>query len=306
VISLSPRQWRLLRIAALVAVTVALVLALRGIAWSRAVESLRQATVSWIAAAVTANTLINVAWAGFWRALRPKGEPPVTFGRMFEVTATAGSLMNTLPFGGGHASSIVLLVRRTGMSRGGALSLLALDQLGEGIVKVTVFLLAALLVPLPAWMRASVGTVCAAVAAWLVVMLIASRWTSALDVIRSPGRAGAALASVALMKVAEGLAMAAVARAYGVNASAAATLLALSAALLASMLPVSPGNLGTYEAAVVLAYRHLGVPAELALSVAVVQHAAFMLPSVGIGYLFFSAQTVARRAVEGDPSLGAS
>ena len=71
----------------------------------------------------------------------------------------------------------------------------------------------------------------------------------------------------------------------------------LAAVILGSMVPVSPGNLGTYEASVFLAYRYLGVAPEQALSLALVQHLCFMLPSVGVGYLFVSAHTVARSAI---------
>jgi uncharacterized membrane protein YbhN (UPF0104 family) len=60
------------------------------------------------------------------------------------------------------------------------------------------------------------------------------------------------------------------------------------------MIPIAPGNLGTFEASAFVAYRYLGLPADQALSLAIVQHVCFMVPSVGIGYLFFSAQTLSR------------
>jgi uncharacterized membrane protein YbhN (UPF0104 family) len=106
-----------------------------------------------------------------------------------------------------------------------------------------------------------------------------------------------ALACVGGTKVVEALAIVAVQRAFGADISSSGTLLVLAAAILASMLPLSPGNLGTYEAGVFLAYRHIGLPPEQALSLAIAQHACFMIPSVGIGYLFLSAQTFARRAI---------
>jgi len=145
-------------------------------------------------------------------------------------------------------------------------------------------------------MRASVTTASLAVAAWLVAMLVASRWAEELAILKS-ARALSALLFVALTKVAEGVAIAAVANAYGVTLSVGNTLLVLAAAILASMLPLSPGNLGTYEAGVFLAYRHVGLPPEQALSLAIAQHACFMIPSVGIGYMFLSAQTFGRRAI---------
>jgi uncharacterized membrane protein YbhN (UPF0104 family) len=82
-----------------------------------------------------------------------------------------------------------------------------------------------------------------------------------------------------------------------VNVSVGGTLLVLATVILATMLPISPGNLGTYEASAFLTYRYLGVAPELALSLAIVQHVCFMLPAVGIGYFFFSTQALSRSAI---------
>jgi uncharacterized membrane protein YbhN (UPF0104 family) len=67
--------------------------------------------------------------------------------------------------------------------------------------------------------------------------------------------------------------------------------------IVATMLPISPGNVGTYEASVFLAYRYLGVAPEVALSLAIVQHVCFMLPAVGVGYSYLSAQALSRSAI---------
>ena len=78
---------------------------------------------------------------------------------MFEIVSTASALMNTVPFGGGHASSIVLLIRRGDTTQRGALSVMALDQLGEGSRQgESSFSSLRLLVPLPPWMRTGITT----------------------------------------------------------------------------------------------------------------------------------------------------
>jgi uncharacterized membrane protein YbhN (UPF0104 family) len=216
---------------------------------------------------------------------------------MFEIVATSSSLMNTLPFGGGHASSVMLLIRRGATSQRGALSTLALDQLGEGIVKVTLLFAAGLVLPLPMWIRAAVTSVSAAVAALFVILAVASRWAKELEILHSWRRSVTALACVFAMKGVELLAIAGVQYAYGVNVGASGTLLVLATVVIATMLPVSPGNLGTYEAGVFLAYRYLGVAPELALSLAIVQHVCFMLPAVGVGYYFISRQALVRSTI---------
>ena len=289
--------WRAARVLAMIGVTVAVVLSVRAVNWPRTLEALRAAHGAWLLAAVAWNAVILVLWAQFWRVLRPQGEPPVSHRRMLEIVATTSALMNTLPFGGGQASALVLLVRRAAMTKRGALSLMALDQLGEGLVKIGLFLLVALLVPLPTWMRVGVATACAGVAVWFVIVMIASRWAAELGIVRDVNRALGALACVAGMKGVQLVAIIAVQHAFGLDLPASGSLLVLATIVLASMVTVSPGNLGAFEAAVFLAYRYLEQPPELALSLAIMQHVCFMLPSVGIGYVIFSVQTLSRRAI---------
>ena len=288
---------RLTWLAAWIVATTLLVLCARTIEWTRAADVLVTAHFGWLAVALLFNTAILVCWAAFWGALRPRAEAPVGYRRMFEIVATASSLMNTVPFGGGHASSVVLLMRRGDTSQRGALSVLALDQLGEGITKVSIFLLVAALLPLPTWMRAGVTTASLAVAAWFIVLIVASRWARELEILKDWRRSATALACVVAMKGVELLAIAAVQQAFGVHIGAGGTLLVLAAVVLGTMLPLAPGNLGTYEASAFLAYRYLGVSPEQALTLAIVQHVCFMLPSVGIGYLFVSAHTLSRSAI---------
>jgi uncharacterized membrane protein YbhN (UPF0104 family) len=288
------------------------VLTARSLEWRRVFEAMRTANVGWLAAAVIANTGILIFWAGFWRALLPRGEE-VAYWCMFRIASIASAIMNTVPLLAGHASSLVLLVRRGGTTRHGALSVLALDQLGEGLAKVFVFLLVAIITPIPAAMRAGIVTASTAVGVLLVVLVtlahryrlspanppadpradpslaarvgaFAERWAHALDALRSGRRSAAALALVLATKAAEALGIIAVQRSFGVEVSITGTLLVLAAVMLATMIPLAPGNLGTYEASVFFAYDYLGISPATALALALVQHACFMLPAVGVGY----------------------
>jgi len=231
------------RIAVIVAWLVAtalLVVCARTIDWRHAIEMARTARPGWLALSVMANTAIICLWAVFWGLLVPRGEGRAGYWRMFEVVSVASSLMNTVPFGGGHASSVVLLVRRTGQTHRGALSVLALDQLGEGIAKVL---------------------------------------------------------AVLAMKAAEIAGIVAVQHAFGLSVSVGGTLLVFAAVVLATMLPVAPANLGTYEASAFLAYRYLGFDPAYALGIAVIQHVCYLIATAGLGYLLLSARTFSRSAI---------
>lgn len=277
--------------------TAILVAAARRVNWTHALAVTAGAKLEWLALAVLANAAILAWWAGYWKLLLPRTDGIVPYGRMLEIVSTASSVMNTVPFGAGHVTGVVLLVKRGGASQSGALSVLALDQLGEGIAKISIWLLAGELLPLPNWMHTAVRAIAVVVALLLVVMIVLAPRVRALETMRTWHRAAGALACVLLMKTVEGLAIAAVQQSFGVAIPPAGTVLVLAAVVLATALPLAPGNLGAYEAAVFLIYRYLGVPPDRALALAIVQHFCFMLPAVGIGYLFVSTQTLARRAM---------
>ncbi|HTI62326.1 MAG TPA: lysylphosphatidylglycerol synthase transmembrane domain-containing protein [Gemmatimonadaceae bacterium] len=293
---MTPRHRAALVLAWLVA-TFLLVVCARSIEWTRAIELAATARPGWLAVSVVANAAILTAWAAFWRTLVPRGDGKASYARMFEVVSVASALMNTVPFGGGHASSVVLLARRAGTTHKSALSVMALDQLGEGIAKVLAFLLVALIVPLPAWMRASITTVSLAVGAWFVALMIASRWAAGLEVLKDARRSALAMCCVLAMKAAEVVGIVAVQHAFGIAVPFGGTLLVFAALVLATMLPVAPANLGTYEAAAFVAYRYLGLAPEQALGLAVVQHVCFLIPTAGLGYAFMSARTFSRSAM---------
>jgi glycosyltransferase 2 family protein len=270
----------------------------------------------WIAIALVANALILVSWAGLWWTVTPRVERP-PFRVMFEVNAISSALMNTVPFLGGHAAAIGLLVRKAGLKPRSALSVMALDQLGEGMAKLAIFTVVVIAAPIPEWMRVGVATACIAVLALLIALLLASHgharlaprtsdhslvsrartfladWASRLETLRSTRLSIVALAFAVGTKLAEGAGLLAAQHALGVSLSMGDTALILAAVVLGSMVPVAPGNVGTYEAGAFLAYRHLGIDPMTASALAIVSHVCFLVPSIGIGYLIGSRALIA-------------
>jgi uncharacterized membrane protein YbhN (UPF0104 family) len=121
-------------------------------------------------------------------------------------------------------------------------------------------------------------------------------WAAALDALRSPRRLALAVASGLLMKVAEAGGWTAVERAFGVAPRPGSAAVVLAATNLASALPASPGNLGVYEGAALLAYTALGVPRDQALALGIVGHIVYLVPFVGMGWVVLSvAQLRGRR-----------
>lgn len=292
--------------------TVALIVALPALPWRRALAQIERVEVVWLVAAVAANFAILPLWAAEWRLLVP-GASRVAYGRMLEVVAVTAAVLNSVPFFAGEASGVALLIGRAGLSRGAALSVLAMDQLLVGLAKLSVLAAAALYAPLPTWLRTGILSLVLAVAAMLAVLLtLAHRWGSMRDrLLARPSRIremaarvvawgahfdalreGSRVWRIALLAVAkkgaELLAILAVQLAFGVEPSMSAGLLVLAALAITTLLPVAPANLGVYEATVFAAYRFMGVPAETALGLAILQHLCFLLPALATGYLMLT------------------
>ncbi len=282
--------------------SVVLFLFFRGVSLPEVGEAIKEASLPLVGLALILNLLALSLWAAQWRVLLPRGVE-VSLVRMQEVVCITAMVQNTVPLWGGHAVAVALLARRGGTGIGAAVSVLAADQLLKGIIKLGLLFLVALALPLPPGMARGAWSLLLAVVLLGGVLLAVARfpasgrgrgrsgrivasfrsWGHHLDVLRHPGHFSRALALGFGQKGLEWAAILAVQAAFGV-ASPGGALLVLVAVVLASVLPVSPGNLGVFEAGALLAYAALGVPTSTAVLLAVLHHGVFLLPHVGAGY----------------------
>lgn len=288
--------------------SLALYFAGRDLPWADAVSSLRQVSPLPIGIAVVMNFAILPLWMLEWMLLKPRFAP-ISANRMFEVVAVTASIHNAVPFLAGEAAAIGLLIG-AGLHRGAAVSVLAMDQLLVGIAKLVVLSAAALSAPMPAWLSAGVLSLVGGVLALFLVLLLLAHFgrviSEQLRETRTRGRElmakltglGVYLAALrdpmlalkvfglAFVKKALELgAIMAIQAAFGMEPTFAGAVLVLAALAVTTSLPVAPANLGVYEATVFATYRYLGVDADLALAVAIVQHLAFLLPMIATGYV---------------------
>ena len=308
-------RWTM-RVVALVIVTALLVIAVRRLSFARVLAELAVVQPLWIVLALLCFVAILPLWALQWRMLAGSKRVP-RLRTMLGVVSMTSTVLNTAPMLVGEAAGVYFLIAEAGLTRGAALSVLAMDQLFVGVAKVFVLATAATLVALPTWMaRAAQGLVVAValLSASLVVMAwraeslstLAARWVpariarlvltvgTALAPVRSPARSAGALGLALAKKLAEVLAILCVQRAFGVELSVGSAVLVLAATNLATLLPIVPGNVGVYEAAVVLAYSRFGIGAERALGIAVVQHACFFVALALPGYRWLARSVAAR------------
>lgn len=294
------------RVVALLALALLVVAALQRMDLARAAAELTSARVGWLVAAVACYVTILPLWAWQWTLLAPRAPEP-RVGEMLGVVTLTSAVLNTTPMLVGEATGVMLLVRRAGLDRPAALSVLAMDQLLVGAAKLCVLAAAALSAPLPPWMVRAVLVLLASLVA-LGGALVVAAWRHAhveealarvlpapaaaavaafafsLEPLRTPRRGVSSLVLALLKKAVEVCAIVCVQRAFGVHLPLGGAILVLAVLNLATLLPVVPGNVGVFEAAVVLALTRLGVGPEQALGIAVVQHlcyfAALALPGL--------------------------
>lgn len=289
---MSPRARTVLRLASWMLATVVAVLLVLSVNLSATRLLLRGADARWIAVALLFNLSILGLWTEQWRALMPPGSA-VSFRRMLTLIGTTSLVGNTTP-ASGQVSAVVLLANEPNVSRNVAVSVLALDQLIEGFTKLVLVGIAATLVPLPSWMRPTLFVLALSMTALVVGLALfssQSRWfqpyVEALKSLRDTRRIAVSIAWCVLSKLSEGVAIVAVQLAFGVEVQMSTTILVLAAVHLGTMLPLAPANIGTYEASVMTAYRQSGLPAEMALGLAITQHVCLLVSTAGVGYVLF-------------------
>jgi len=268
----------------------------------------------WLLAAVASNAVILPLGAIQWRTFLPSSAVVATrrLIALFSLTSLAN---NTTPAIVGHVTGVLLLAAEPSVGRAAALSVLALDQIAVGLAKLTVLIGASLLLPLPDWITRGLAGLAVIVSLLLGIVLLAahqhkraahwsesrargpflrgvldllSRWTRDLEALRSPRRFAAGLGCALTIKAAEASAIFAVQHAFGLELPWTAVVIVLAATSLATVVPFAPANIGTYEAGVFAAYRHLGIAPETALVLAVAQHCCQLVPAVGVGYVIIS------------------
>ena len=313
----SPRTRLAARVVAAIVLGTLLIVAVRQFDLAGVLTTLATVRPEWLVIATACYMTILPLWALEWCVLAPVDGRPM-FTRMLGVVSMTSSVLNTTPMLVGEAAAVLFLVTRAGLARAAALSVLAMDQLVLGIAKVGVLVTATWLLTLPLWMERGMRTLGVLVALLLVALLVVA-WgdrtvarvaqrlpergdrvlqaiAAALAPLRSPWRGGSALALALLKKVAEILAIVCVQHAFGVALPISSAVLVLAALNLATLLPVVPGNVGVYEAATVVAYGYLGVDAERALGMALVQHACYFTALALPGYGWFARDVRSRSA----------
>ncbi len=285
--------------------------------FNRTWKEIETARPGWLMISVLFNLSILLVWTSLWNVLVPKNIF-VSFSNLFQANSFMSTSCNTLPFPGGHAVGLVLLARLAKLKHSVALSVLALDQMMEGIVKVVVLTLAASFSPLPEEMRQGITVFIVLIAIFSAFMFYAahkipkiasedeeispsilfrvkkfvSQWAGHLELLKDYRVFSAGLCLALIMMALQALGIWAAQKSLGQELPFWTTILVMAALNLATILPLTPGNFGVYEATAFLIYKFSGLSPELALSLALLQHICFLIPMAGTGWLVLLAQSL--------------
>lgn len=266
-------------------------------------RGLAMASLPWLGLSVLAYLAILPIAALQWFALIPReahqpGVPYLALLRCYSITTVVNSTTHVLV----GQSTATLLVAQLGVGTERVLSMLLINQLCVGMAKLAVFTLAAMVQPLPGWMQRGIMGLVVTLSVLLlfgaalraargrVLLRITSRLSifgrllSAVALV-SPLQLLAGLACALAVKHCEAVAIFGVQQAFSIGASVEKVIGVLAATAFASLMPIAPGNLGTYESAVYLVLHSSGVGAEQSIAAAIVQHALGLLTTMTPGLL---------------------
>ena len=288
---------RLLWIAVWAVLAAGLAYAASSLSWGEVLAVAMRADPLWLVLALAFNLTNAPLWALCWRRLMAR-KAQVALLPLTYVLAVVAAAIQAFSVLGGGATAFVLITGRLRLSRPAAASLLVLEGLTTGIVKVLLVGAALAIVPGTALLRGVGAGLLGMMGVGLVGLIILSRshsllytfaariggrarswievladWTSHLDAVRSPVRLGGAVFFMLMRRIGDGLAAWCVAMACGIPVGPEIIVLVIASIAVVTMVPVPAGNVGLYELAVVAAYQWAGVAPEVALAAALLQHA---------------------------------
>lgn len=321
----SPLRTRVSYLVSWLLLTVLLVATIGRVDWTLAIAAITKAKPLLLILAVVLNAMILVFATAQWLLFLPDGVS-VARSKMFKIMAIVSTVANSGPAGGGAAVGVHLLATRGGVGHSVGLSVLLLDQLVEGLVKMAIVLLAIVVVPIGVEYKAVSATIIIGVPTLFFFLTVIAHRTPALqsiseqttgflgwilrklnrvavnlEALRRPKKLFITFALGLLQKLVAALAIMCVLIAFGIVIPWWGILAVLVAVNLSTVVSVTPANLGVFEGAAFLIYITLGISSETAMALAIVQHAAYLIPLAGIGWVTSSVRPLKINGVKSEP-----
>lgn len=253
-----------------------------------------------------------IRWRLLFAACRP-----AALGDFFSAMMIGNLFNNILPARGGEFVKIYLLGKSTTLSKSRILATVIVEKAADLLIAIGLLAVLLLTYPVPEWARKA-GVVVAGIALCATIFIIATglfgnsialriaqlagasprplfvriehivrQFTIGFTGLMSPARGFYFLGCSALIWTLEIIVMHAVARAFALETGPADLLFIMLMILFGTMVPSSPGYIGTFEFFGLNAMAALGITGGAALGFVVTLHAMLLLGSslIGIGCL---------------------
>jgi uncharacterized protein (TIRG00374 family) len=289
-------------------------LALRHVHWGKTWDALEASDYLYLLpslAILAAAVLLRVLR---WSVLFAPGTRP-PFGALTRALLIGYFFNNVLPARAGEVARVVALHQRANTSRAQAAGTVVAERAYDVLVLLLLLFAAVPFLPDVSWLNRAI-VLAAALAVALVVIVLAlaiwqerpvrflfrplarTRWVSlarteraaenlvhGLAAFRRPALALRVMALTALSWLVLALSGWMLLIGFHLRGGFGAALLVVIATNIAMILPSSPGAIGIYEAATILALSAYGIARSPALSYALVLHAVNLFPYLVVGYL---------------------
>jgi uncharacterized membrane protein YbhN (UPF0104 family) len=225
---------------------------------------------------------------------------------LFQYNLAGCAATNVLPARSGQAVRVIL-VRRHGVPVAGAISSVVLEEI------LNASMLALLALPLPLLLRLERRTTAvlafvgagAFIALGLLVWLARSgrarpdgtlrRLADGVALLTRPGAAAIVVGQTALLWIVDLAQIVLLMVAIGMPASATGAALVLLFVNLTNAVPVTPGQLGLFEAGATAACLAVGATAEQGVALGVLYHLMQVIPETAVGAVVLARASLARR-----------
>jgi hypothetical protein len=294
-----------------------LVLALRGQDFNQIWAALRAANYVWLVPALGAYFLGVAVRAVRWDYLL-RSIVRVSSIQLFPIVVIGYMANNVLPLRAGELVRSYALSSRYKVRKTAAIATIAIERLFDGLTMLLFIILASLSVALTSDLRnvvylasalfviLTVGLLILVFAptfrdramTWFVnrlppgigrrVQRMAGSFIDGLGILRRKGELFSVLLTSILAWLCEASMYLLIAEGFNLDLSLPEVLLVTAVANLATIIPSSPGYIGPFEAGVLLVLSGaLGYSREVALSYAIVVHAALYFPVTALGFVFW-------------------
>lgn len=325
---------RSLRFWASVVVSVILLwIAFRGQSFTATWDALRSAEYWYLVPAIALYFLGVWVRTVRWKALlSPLGRFPVA--RLFPVVVIGYMANDVLPARMGELVRVYVLAQRHRVSKTSALGTVVVERLLDAVTMLMLLAAAGLMVPLNGAIERVALVTSAVLLAGVVCLLVlalapgpvvrvvlplldrvpgslrarfhglGSGFASGLRVVRHPRALAFSFGLSVSAWVLEAGMYWMIARAFDLHIGAAAVLLTLAVANLATLIPAAPGYVGSFELGALLVLSGLlGLTRELATGYVLVVHAALVFPVTLLGLYYWGSYHLSLYRIRRDPEL---